>query len=47
MLAKVIGIGNSAGIVIPATLMSALGLKKKRQSIHLRDGRRFCCQKGS
>ena len=28
MLAKVVGIGNSAGIVIPAALMSALGLKK-------------------
>lgn len=28
MLAKVVGIGNSAGIVIPAALMSSLGLKK-------------------
>ena len=28
MQAKVVGIGNSAGIVIPSALMSALGLKK-------------------
>ena len=28
MTAKVIGIGNSAGIVIPASLLSTLGLKK-------------------
>lgn len=28
MTAKVIGIGNSAGIVIPASLLSALRLKK-------------------
>lgn len=28
MLAKIVGIGNSAGIVIPAALMSALSLKK-------------------
>ncbi len=28
MTAKVIGIGNSAGIVIPASLLSSLGLKK-------------------
>ena len=28
MLAKVVGIGNSAGIVIPSALMNSLGLKK-------------------
>lgn len=28
MVAKVVGIGNSAGIVIPAALMNSLGLKK-------------------
>ena len=28
MQAKVVGIGNSAGIVIPTALMSALGLKR-------------------
>ena len=28
MLAKVVGIGNSAGIVIPSALLNALGLKK-------------------
>ena len=28
MFAKVIGIGNSAGIVLPSTLLSSLGLKK-------------------
>lgn len=28
MTAKVIGIGNSAGIVIPASLLAALNLKK-------------------
>lgn len=28
MQAKVVGIGNSAGIVIPSALMNSLGLKK-------------------
>ena len=40
MLAKVVGIGNSAGIVIPASLLASLGLRKNdRVSIEeRRDG---------